>query len=89
MLKIVAAGATALFVTASSFAYAQAPSAGARERLTAADVGALTDARIRAFSARLESRRIPKGLSMSESAALIRFGGKKCRSRIRTTCEYE
>ena len=45
MLKMVAAGATALFVTASSFAYAQAPSAGARERLSAADVGALTDAR--------------------------------------------
>jgi hypothetical protein len=46
MLKIIAAGATALFVTASSFAYAQAPSAGARERLSAADMGALTDARI-------------------------------------------
>ena len=46
MLKIVAIGATALFVTTSSVAYAQAPSAEARERLTAADVGALTDARI-------------------------------------------
>ena len=46
MLKIATAGATALFVTAASFAYAQAPSAGAGERLTAADMGTLTDARI-------------------------------------------
>ena len=46
MLKIVSAAATALFVTASSVAYAQAPAAGARERLSAADVGTLTDARI-------------------------------------------
>ena len=46
MLKIVTAGAAALFVTASSFAYAQAPSAGAGERLSAADVGTLTDARV-------------------------------------------
>jgi Spy/CpxP family protein refolding chaperone len=46
MLKIATAGATALFVAASSFACAQAPSAGARERLSAADVGTLTDARI-------------------------------------------
>ena len=46
MLKIVTAGAAALFVTASSFAYAQAPSAGARERLSAEDVSTLTDARV-------------------------------------------
>ena len=46
MLKIATAGATAFFVTASSFAYAQAPSAGAGERLSAADVGTLMDARI-------------------------------------------
>ena len=46
MFKIATAGATALLVTASSFAYAQAPSAGAGERLTAADMGTLTDARI-------------------------------------------
>ena len=46
MLKIIAAGATALFVTASSSGYAQTPAPGARERLSAADVGALTDARI-------------------------------------------
>ena len=53
MLKIIAAGAAALFVTASSSGYAQAPAGyaqapapGARERLSAADLGALTDARI-------------------------------------------
>jgi hypothetical protein len=47
MLKIVAAGATALFVIASAFAYAQAPPpAGAGERLSAADVSTLTDTRI-------------------------------------------
>ena len=46
MLKIATAGATALFVTASSFAYAKAPSAGAGEHISAADVGTLTDARI-------------------------------------------
>jgi hypothetical protein len=46
MLKIVAAGVTALFVTASPFAYAQAPSAGALERLSEADLSTLTDARI-------------------------------------------
>ena len=46
MLKILAAGTTALFVTAPSFAYAQGASAGVEERLSAADVGILTDARI-------------------------------------------
>ena len=46
MLKIIAAVAAALFVTASSSGYAQTPAPGARERLSAADVGALTDARI-------------------------------------------
>ena len=46
MFKIVTAGAAALFVIASSFCYAQAPSAGVRERLSAADVSTLTDARI-------------------------------------------
>jgi hypothetical protein len=40
MLKIVTAGATALFVLASPLAYAQTPSTGASERLSAADVGA-------------------------------------------------
>ena len=46
MLKLVTSGLTALFVTVSPLAYAQAPSSGAVERLSAADVGTLTDARI-------------------------------------------
>ena len=46
MLKLVTAGVTSLFITASPLAYAQAPSGGAVERLGAADVNALTDARI-------------------------------------------
>jgi hypothetical protein len=54
MLKTVAAGVTALFVTASPLAYAQAPSAGAHERLSEADLSALTDARINIVKAALE-----------------------------------
>ena len=61
MLKTVAAGLTALFVTASSLAYAQAPSAttttgGGQEhtRLSAADLNALTDARIGIVKAALQ-----------------------------------
>jgi hypothetical protein len=60
MLKI-ATGVIALFVTASSLAYAQAPSAAAVERLNAAverlnatDVGSLTDARINIVKAALQ-----------------------------------
>jgi len=51
MLKIVTVGLTALFVTASPFAYAQAPSEG--ERLSAADLANLTDARINIIKAAL------------------------------------
>ena len=61
MLKTVAAGMTALFVTASSLAYAQAPSAntttgGGQEntKLSAADLNALTDARINIVKAALQ-----------------------------------
>jgi hypothetical protein len=54
MLKIVAAGVTALFVSASPPAYAQAPSAGAHERISEADLSALTDARINIVKAALE-----------------------------------
>ena len=61
MLKTVAAGLTALFVTASSLAHAQAPSATAttgREqenaRPSAADLNALTDARIGIVKAALQ-----------------------------------
>jgi Spy/CpxP family protein refolding chaperone len=47
MLKIATAGLTALFVTASPFAYAQAPAAaGAPQPLNAAEMNSLTDMRI-------------------------------------------
>jgi len=56
MLKIVAAGATALFVTASPIAYAQtpSPSAAAPERLNLADRNTLTDLRIDLVKAALQ-----------------------------------
>src|SRR6516225_3941231 len=61
MLKTVAAGLTALFVTASSLAYAQAPSATATTgggqddtKLSAADLNALTDARVGIVKAALQ-----------------------------------
>ena len=46
MLKMVAAGVTALFLAASPLAYAQSSSDEVRERLSAADLSALTDARV-------------------------------------------
>ena len=56
MLKIVAAGATALFVTASPIAYAQtpSPSAATPERLNLADRNTLTDLRIDLVKAALQ-----------------------------------
>jgi len=54
MLKTVAAVATALFVTASPLAYAQAPSAAPPERLSAADWNKLTDLRIDLVKAALQ-----------------------------------
>ena len=54
MLRIAAVGLTALFVTVSPPAYAQAPSAGGPERLSAADMTALTDARMNIIKAALK-----------------------------------
>jgi len=54
MTKIVAAAVTTLFLTASPSAYAQAPGAGALQRLSTADVTALTDARINLVKAALQ-----------------------------------
>ena len=51
MLKIIAAGVTALFVTAAPLAYAQAVS---HDRLTASDLEQLTDARIEIVKAALQ-----------------------------------
>jgi Domain of Unknown Function (DUF1520). len=53
MLKIVTAGVTALFVTASTLAFAQAPSAGVRERLGAAGQDTLTSTQINVVKAAL------------------------------------
>ena len=58
MLKTVVAGLTVLFVTGSSLAHAQAPSpAGSQQessKLSAADLAALTDARIGIVKAALQ-----------------------------------
>src|SRR6516162_194739 len=52
MLRIVATGLTALFVTASPLAYAQAPSA--EIHITAADLAQLTDMRVNIVKAALQ-----------------------------------
>ena len=52
MSKMAAAALTALFITATPLAYAQAPSGG--PRLTAADVDRLTDARVDIAKAALQ-----------------------------------
>ena len=52
MLRIVAAGVTALFVTAPPLAYAQTPAAAATQ--SAADLGTLTDMRINVVKAALQ-----------------------------------
>ena len=54
MLKIVAAGTTALFVTASPIAYAQTPPAAAPEKLNLADRNTLTDLRVDLVKAALQ-----------------------------------
>jgi hypothetical protein len=54
MLKMVAAGVTALLLSASPVAYAQASSDEVTERLGAADLSALTDARINIVKAALQ-----------------------------------
>jgi hypothetical protein len=54
MSKLVVAGVTAVFVAASTFAHAQTPSANGRERLSAADWGTLTNARINLVKAALQ-----------------------------------
>jgi hypothetical protein len=52
MLKIVAAGVTALFVTAAPLAYAE--QAASHDRLSVADLERLTDARIEIVKAALQ-----------------------------------
>ena len=54
MWKVGVAGVTALFVTVSTLAHAQAPLPSARQQLSPADWGALTDARIAITRAALQ-----------------------------------
>ena len=54
MLKMVAAGVTALFLSASPVVYAQASSDEVMERSSAANLSALTDARINIVKATLQ-----------------------------------
>jgi hypothetical protein len=54
MSKLLAAGLTALFVTASLFAYAQVPAGMGSERLSPVDLAKLTDARIELVKAALQ-----------------------------------
>jgi hypothetical protein len=54
MWKLVVAGATAVFVAAFTPAHAQTPSDNGRERLSAADWGMLTNARINLVKAALQ-----------------------------------
>jgi hypothetical protein len=54
MSKILAVGLSAVFVTACPLAYAQAPSGGVLERLSAVDITALTDGRINIVKSALQ-----------------------------------
>jgi LTXXQ motif family protein len=54
MLRVIGAGVTLLFITASSLAYAQTPSTGTAESASAADMAGLTDARIEITKAALQ-----------------------------------
>ena len=54
MTKLIAVAVTTLFLTASPLVYAQAPGGGALQRLSTADVTALTDARINLVKAALQ-----------------------------------
>ena len=54
MLRMVAAGVAALFLATSPVAYAQAQSSEATDRLSGADLSALTDARINIVKAALQ-----------------------------------
>jgi LTXXQ motif family protein len=86
MLKLITAGATALFVTASALAYAQAPSGGASERLTAADWESVTDARITLVKGALQLTPDQEKLWPPVEAA-IRARAKDRQARIAAAAE--
>lgn len=54
MWKLAVVGATTIFVTASTLAHAQAPTAQAPQPLSASDLGTLTDARVNIVKAALQ-----------------------------------
>jgi hypothetical protein len=83
MLKLIAVGLAALFVTASPLAYAQAPSGGAAR---AVDVSTLTDAQITIVKAALQlTPDQDKHWPAVESA--IRTRAKDRQARIATAAE--
>jgi len=83
MPKLIVAGLTALFVTASPLAYAQAPAGGAA---SAVDVSALTDARISIVKAALQlAPDQEKYWPAIESA--VRTRAKDRQARIATAAE--
>ena len=86
MLKVIAVGVTALFVTAAPLAYADPPSAGASERLTAADWDQLTDARIKLVKAALQLTPDQEKLWPPIEEA-IRIRAKDRQARIATAAE--
>jgi hypothetical protein len=84
MLKKVAAGLTALFVTAAPIAYAQ--QAASQDRLTATDWEHLTDARIKIVKAALQLTPDQEKLWPPIEAA-IRTRAKDRQARIATAAE--
>jgi hypothetical protein len=86
MWKIVTAGLTALFITASTLAFAHDSSAGASEHLTAADWEQLTDARIKLVKAALQLTPDQEKYWPAIEEA-IRARAKDRQARIATTAE--
>lgn len=84
MWKIVAAGVTALFVTAAPLAYAE--QAASQDRLTAADWEHLTDARIKIVKAALQLTPDQEKLWPPIEAA-IRARAKDRQARIATAAD--
>ena len=84
MLRIVAAGVTALFVTAAPLAYAE--QAASQDRLTAADWDQLTDARIKLVKAALQLTPDQEKLWPPVEEA-IRIRAKDRQARLATAAE--
>jgi hypothetical protein len=83
MLRIAAAGVTALLVTASPLAHAQTTGAVTPERLTASDLDKLTDARIKIVNSTLHLTPEQEKLWPAVENA-IRARGKSRQARLAT-----